>query len=47
MIPISINEEAVEKAIDVISTTIANCEKAQMKFSEGTSQYRRAKYVLQ
>ena len=39
MIPININEKAVEKAIDVISTTIANCEKAQMKFSEGTSQH--------
>jgi hypothetical protein len=32
------NKEDIEKAISVISTTIANCEKAQMKFSEGTSQ---------
>jgi hypothetical protein len=32
-------KEDIEKAISVISTTIANCEKAQMKFSEGTSQH--------
>ena len=32
-------KEDIEKAISVISNTIANCEKAQMKFSEGTSQH--------
>lgn len=32
-------KEDLEKAISVISTTIANCEKAQMKFSEGTAQH--------
>ena len=32
-------KEDIEKAIAVIFTTIANCEKAQMKFSEGTSQH--------
>jgi len=32
-------KEDIEKAISVISTTIANCEKAKGKFSEGTSQH--------
>ncbi len=32
-------KEDIEKAIAVIFTTTANCEKAQMKFSEGTSQH--------
>lgn len=32
-------KEDIEKAIAVVFTTIANCEKAQMNFSEGTSQH--------
>lgn len=32
-------KEDIEKAIAVIFTTIANCEKAKIKFSEGTAQH--------
>lgn len=39
MIRINTNIEDLEKAISVISTTIANCEKAQIKFSDGTAQH--------
>jgi hypothetical protein len=39
VIRINTNIEDLEKAISVISTTIANCEKAQIKFSDGTAQH--------
>jgi hypothetical protein len=32
-------KEDLEKARSIISTTITNCEKAQIKFSEGTAQH--------
>lgn len=33
------NKEEMEKAIFLLSSTINKCEKMQLKFSEGTSQY--------
>jgi len=33
------NKEELEKAISLLYSTIAKCEKAQRKFSEGTSQH--------
>lgn len=33
------SKEQLEKAISLLSSTIANCEKIQLKFSEGTSQH--------
>lgn len=33
------NKEELEKAISLLSSTITKCEKMQLKFSEGTSQY--------
>lgn len=33
------NKEELEKAISLLSSTIARCEKMQLKFSEGTSQH--------
>ncbi|WP_312907036.1 hypothetical protein [Tissierella praeacuta] len=33
------SKEELEKAISLPSSTIINCEKMQLKFSEGTSQY--------
>ena len=33
------SKEELEKAISLLSSTIINCEKMQLKFSEGTSQY--------
>lgn len=32
-------DEQLEKAISLLSSTITNCEKMQLKFSEGTSQH--------
>lgn len=32
-------KEELDKAISLLSSTIINCEKMQLKFSEGTSQY--------
>lgn len=32
-------KEELEKAISLLSSTIINCEKMQLKFSEGTSQH--------
>lgn len=32
------NKEELDKAISLLSSTIAKCEKMQLKFSEGTSQ---------
>ncbi|MBP1904533.1 hypothetical protein J2Z32_001156 [Paenibacillus turicensis] len=32
------NQEQLENAVDLISTTITKCEKMQIKFLEGTSQ---------
>ncbi|MDP4152225.1 MAG: hypothetical protein Q8865_02125 [Bacillota bacterium] len=31
--------EELEEALKIVSSTISNCEKAQPKFAEGTSQY--------
>jgi spore coat protein U-like protein len=36
---IEFGKEDIEEAMAVISTTIANCEKAQVNFSEGISQH--------
>jgi len=36
---IEFSKEELEKAISLLSSTITNCEKMQLKFSEGTSQY--------
>jgi hypothetical protein len=33
------SKEELEKAISLLSSTINNCEKMQLKFSEGTSQH--------
>lgn len=33
------SKEELEKAISLLSSTIINCEKMQLKFSEGTSQH--------
>lgn len=33
------NNEELEKAIALLSSTISKCEKMQLKFSEGTSQH--------
>ncbi|HEX3038055.1 MAG TPA: hypothetical protein VHO94_03575 [Oscillospiraceae bacterium] len=33
------NKEELEKAISLLYSTILKCEKAQLKFSEGTSQH--------
>mgnify|MGYP000949813241 CR=1 FL=1 len=33
------SKEELEKAISLLSSTITNCEKMQLKFSEGTSQH--------
>jgi hypothetical protein len=33
------NKEELEKAISLLSSTIAKCEKMQLKFSKGTSQH--------
>lgn len=33
------NREELEKCISLLSSTITKCEKMQLKFSEGTSQY--------
>jgi len=33
------NKEELGKAISLLSSTIAKCEKMQLKFSEGTSQH--------
>lgn len=33
------NKEELEKAISLLSSTIAKCKKMQLKFSEGTSQH--------
>ena len=33
------NNEELEKALSLLSSTISKCEKMQLKFSEGTSQH--------